>query len=514
MGSTKTYSIFSLFLLFLCFCFTAFAQEEVVSYTSPREYQIADITISGVEFLDNAALIHLSGLVVGQRILIPGDKISDAIDKLWKQNMFENIAITITRTEGNRVYLNIALEERPRLSKITFEGLSKGEINKIEEDLGVKAGDLITDYKISTIEKKTKKILLDKSYLNAEINVIRKADTSEANSLQLIVQVNKKSKVKISTITIEGNSAPKVDNPTATFWEKFLRPFNKISNPENLAFTDARIRRKLKNTKQVNFWRFWKKSKYVPSAFKEDLKTLMTAFNKEGYRDARVISDSIYKIDDKRIGIKINLFEGKPYYFGNIDFVGNKKYTELQLQEVLGIKKGELYNEEKFTKNLMSNPSGVDIYALYYDDGYLMFTATPVETNIHNDTVDMEIRIYEGLQSRFNTILLKGNTRTNDHVILRETRTVPGQLFSRSDLINSVNELRQLRFFNDQTINPDVQPNEDGSVNIQYQVEEVGSDQLELSGGWGGGMIVGTVHCKIFSKRIVGNPFLREMDKN
>lgn len=493
MGSLKNYSVYIVLLVFLSFGMRASAQQEIVNYSSPREYQIADITVSGVEFLDNAALIHLSGLVVGQRLMIPGDKISDAVDKLWKQGMFENITITITKIEGNRVYLNIGLEERPRLSYITFEGLKKGEISKIEDELDIKDGDIITDYKISTIEKKVKKVLLDKSYLNAEIHIIRKVDTTTNNSIQLIVNVDKKDKVKISNITISGNTAKAVKNSNATFWQKCIQPFAKIGNPEDLAFPDKKIRHILKNTKQVNFWRFWKKSKYIPSAFKEDLATLITDFNKEGYRDARVVSDSVYKINDKRIGIKINLFEGKPYYFGDIRFVGNKKYTDLQLKEVLGIKKGEIYNEEKFTKNLMSNPSGVDVYALYYDDGYLMFSATPVETNVYNDTVDMEIRIYEGRQSRFNEISLKGNTRTNDHVILRETRTVPGQLFSRSDLINSVNELRQLRFFNDQTINPDVQPNEDGSVNIQYQVEEVGSDQLELSGGWGGGMIVGTV---------------------
>ncbi|MDE7337928.1 MAG: outer membrane protein assembly factor BamA, partial [Bacteroidales bacterium] len=254
-----------------------------------------------------------------------------------------------------------------------------------------------------------------------------------------------------------------------------------------------RLRRIMKETKQKSALRFWKRSKYIPTAFQEDLKLITTAYNKEGFRDFRVLGDSLYNIDSKHVGLKVKVYEGDPYYFGNITFVGNEKYTSEQLSAVMNIKKGELYNEEKFTTNLMMNPQGADINSLYFDNGYLMFQAIPVETQVYGDTVDIEIRISEGVQSRFNEVRITGNDRTNDVVILRELRTVPGQLFSRTEIINSINTLRQLRYFNDETINPQPMPNADGTTDLVYSLEEVSSDQLELSGGFGGGMVVGTV---------------------
>lgn len=480
------------FLFFSSFCFCAQAQE-TVKYSTPKEYEIAGISVSGVQYLDNSALIHISGLAVEQKITIPGDKISSAIDKLWKQGLFENIQIKIVKFEGNRVFLDIYLEERPLLSRIEYEGLKKSNITKFEDDIPFKENEVVTDYKINQFKQVIKKSLVEKSYLNATVDVYKKADTAKANSLVLVVKVDKKSKVKIETIEVEGNNYVSTLPADANMKEKFLYFFNTMGNEDNKLFSDAKVRKKLKKTKQVNPWRFYKKSKYVPANFKEDLKDLEKAYSVAGFRDMRVISDSIYTINDKRIGVKLKIFEGKPYYFGNITFVGNKKYTNEHLFDVLNIKKGEVYNEEKLNSNLVMNRYGPDIYALYFDDGYLTFNAQPVETNVYNDTVDLEIRIYEGRQSRFNEISVVGNTRTNDHVVIRETRTVPGQLFSRTDLINSVNDLRQLRFFNDQTLDPKPIPLEDGSANVEFHVEEVGSDQLELSGGWGGGMVVGTI---------------------
>lgn len=480
-----------------------------VSYLHPKEYQIADITVSGVNFLDNSALIHLSGLKVGQRVTIPGDFISDAVDKLWRQGLFENIQISATQIEGNRIYLDLYMEERPRVTGIVYEGSTTAITNKIKEEISIKDGDVVTDYKIAQLEKKVMKVLVDKAYLNAKVQVIKRVDTASSNALILIVKIDKGEKVKIEHIDFEGNTAKRVDDASSTFWKKFAKSVSNAGNKENLAFTDNRLRRKLKNTKQISPLRFWKRSKYVPSEFQDDLKELVKVYNREGFRDFRVVGDSLYTIDPKRIGLKIKLYEGDPYYYGNINFVGNRKYTNEQLQAVLNIKKGDLYNEEKFNQNLMMNPNGVDVYAMYFDDGYLYFRATPVETQVYEDTVDIEIRIVEGNQARFNEIRLKGNTRTNDNVILRETRTVPGQLFSRTELVNSINALRQLRYFNDETLNAEPLPRADGSADLEYQVEEVGSDQLELSGGWGGGMIVGTIGV-VFNNFSIKNIFKKD----
>ncbi|MEG2665505.1 MAG: BamA/TamA family outer membrane protein, partial [Bacteroidales bacterium] len=374
-------------------------------------------------------------------------------------------------------------------------GVNKTIENKIKEDITIKEGDIITDYKIGQIEKKVREIMIEKSFLNAEVSIIKKADTVQANSLILIVKINKNDRIKIETIHFDGNKALMPEVEGLNVWQKISKAFGKVGNKENLAFPSQKLKRKMKNTKEEAWWRFWKRSKYVASAFREDLKSLSEAYNKEGFRDFRVVDDSVYTINPTRLGIKIKVFEGDPYYFGNISFVGNKKYSEEQLKAILNVKKGEIYNEEKFTKNLMMNPSGLDINSLYFDDGYLYFSATPVETLVYNDTVDIEIRIVEGSQARFNEIRIRGNTRTNDHVILRETRTVPGQLFSRTEIINSINALRQLRYFNDETLNPEPQPRMDGTntTDLEYQLEVVGSDQLELSGGWGGGLIVGTI---------------------
>lgn len=478
--------------LFLLLPVKSWSQQSV-SYSYPQEYQIAGITVSGVSYLDPSALVRLSGLEVGQRIKIPGDLTADAIDKLWKQGLFEDITLGISKIEGNRVYLNINLKERPRLSGIMYEGVPKSIENKVKDDLKIKEGQMLTEYKIGQLEKKIKDEFLDKGYLNAEFEIIKKADTVSSGGVILLVKADKKEKVKVAKLEIEGNNAVTPEAENLDFWKNMARKFRKIGNKENLAFSDKRIRRVMKNTKQKAALRFWKRSKYIPSGLEEDFKTLTEAYNKEGFRDFRVLGDSIYTIDKKNIGIKLKVYEGDPYYFGDITFVGNEKYSSEQLSAVMNIKKGELYNEEKFTTNLLMNPKGADINSLYFDNGYLYFQAVPVETQVYGDTVDIEVRIAEGVQARFREIRLQGNTRTNDHVILREMRTVPGQLFSRTEIINSVNALRQMRYFNDESINPQPIPNQDGTADLEYQFEEVGSDQLELSGGFGGGMVVGTI---------------------
>ncbi|MDE7149171.1 MAG: hypothetical protein K2O01_01990, partial [Bacteroidales bacterium] len=240
---------------------TAAAQnmtDGMMSYSHPKEYQIADITVSGVNFLDNNALIHLSGLKVGQRVTIPGDFISDAIDKLWRQGLFENIQISATQIEGNRIYLDLYMEERPRVTGIVYEGSTTAITNKIKEEISIKDGDVVTDYKIAQLEKKVRQVLMDKAYLNGKVQVVKRVDTASSNSLILIVKIDKGPKVKIAHIDFEGNTAQRVDDAGSTFWKKFAKSISNAGNKENLAFTDSRLRRKLKNTKQISPLRFWK----------------------------------------------------------------------------------------------------------------------------------------------------------------------------------------------------------------------------------------------------------------
>ena len=244
--------------------------QEAISYDGVREYQIAGITVTGISYLDDNALIRLSGLAVGQRMRIPGDATAKAIDNLWKQGLFENIAIQATRIEGDRIYLNIALKERPRLSLITYEGLPKSVITKVDDELKLKTGDILTDYKIGQLEELVKKELLDKAYLNATVEVIKKADTLVESGINLLVRVDKKEKVKIAEITFEGNDAVAPESANLDFWQKVGKSFRKVGNKENLAFSDKRLRRVMKNTKQKAALRFWKRSKYVPSAFQEE----------------------------------------------------------------------------------------------------------------------------------------------------------------------------------------------------------------------------------------------------
>jgi outer membrane protein insertion porin family len=483
--------------------------DNYISYSTAKEYEIADITVTGVNYLDPRTITQLSGLAVGQTVKIPGETISGAIDKLWRQSLFESVTLSIKAIEGRRIYLDIALEERPRLSTIHYDGIKKNLQTKVKENLKINDNEVLNDYKLAQIEKNIKKTLVEKGYLHTEIQLIKKADTLIPNSIVLTAKITTGAKVKVGAITFEGNDAKKIDVTGLRSWEKFKRWFNNIGNKEDKAFSDAMLRRTLKETKQKAWWRFWKRSKYVPSAFKGDLDNTNKAYNKEGFRDFRVVADSVYDISPKLVGIKVKLYEGNRYRFGDISFVGNKKYTEEQLKAVLNIKKGEVYNEEKFNTNMTMNPSGIDINAMYFDDGYLFFNATPVETRIYGDTVDMEIRIFEGTQARFNEITIAGNTRTNDHVILRETRTIPGQLFSRTELINSINALRGMRYFNDETIGSDPKANPDGSADMHYTVEEVGSDQLELSGGWGAGTIVGTIGV-VFNNFSLRNVFKKD----
>lgn len=438
----------------------------VVNYSSPKDYEIGGITVSGVEFLDNNILILLSGLQVGDVISVPGDKTTKAIQNLWDQGLFEEVTISISKTQGKLIFLNIHLVERPRLSKYYFTGIKKAEADNLKDELKMSRGDVVTEEYLIRIQNKIRRHFIDKAYLNIEVNIQQIKDTTSLkNDIDLKIEVNKKQKVKIRNIDIKGN--------------------------ENLA--SSKIKRGMKDTKEKTFYRIWKRSKYISSNYTKDKKTIIEKYHELGYRDAKIVNDTLIHLSEKEVELEIKIEEGNQYYFGDITWSGNTKYSDKELSKILGIKKGDVYNKNVLDANLYMNMEGMDISSLYLDDGYLFFQVNPTESRVYNDTIDLVMQIYEGKQAIINKVTITGNTRTNDHVILREIRTKPGELFKRSDITRTLRELAQLRYFNQEKLNVNPVPNPtDGTVDIEYIVEETSTDQIELSGGWGMGQIVGT----------------------
>lgn len=467
---TKKYLI-PILLLFILFPYNfTFAQSveknEVIDYSKPKEYTIAGISVSGVQFIDNNMLIMFSGLAVGEKIMIPGDKITGAITKLWKQGMFEDIEISVAKIEGDNIFLKMQLTEQPKLSKFSFNGIKKTEADDLREEMGIVRGDVVNKNTINKITTKVEKYFIDKGYLNVATTVKKVVDTTGANDVILYININKGSKVKIQEIVLNGNSS----------YERGV------------------VLMQLKNTKQKAFYRVWKASKYVEKDYRDDLTKVIDYYYSNGYRDARIVSDSLVKINEKYIKLYIDLHEGSKYYFGNITWVGNTKYSSNALNAVLGIKKGEVYNQKHFETRLFMDMEAGDVHSLYMNDGYLFSSITPVETNIHNDTIDLEVRIYEGKQARVKHVTVSGNSKTHDNVIFREIRTKPGELFNRAEIIRTQRELAQLQYFDQNKLGVNPKPNPvDGTVDIEYVVEETSSDQIEMSLGWGLGTLVGTV---------------------
>ena len=492
-----------------------------IDYERPSEYIIGGITVSGVEQLDRNVIIMLSELDLGTKIKIPGDKITSAIRKLWSQGLFENVSITATDIQANKIFLNIELKERPRLSKFSFNGIRKAEADDLREKINLSRGDVITDHLIIRTTNIIKDHYASKGYLNSDITIQEKADSKVDNFEDLIINIKKNKKVKISIINIYGNEdvtdASLKGSMKETKERGSFNPLNPlgplvldlVADVATLKFKKFQddIAVYISDSYNVNIM---KGSKYIESNFDEDLNLIVSKYNKMGYRDAHIIKDSIYKIDNQNIGIDITLEEGNKYYFRNIEWIGNTIYTSEFLTTVLGIRSGDVYNKELLETNINYNPMGFDISSLYMDNGYLFFSAMPIEVYVSNDSIDLEIRMFEGKQARINKVTIKGNEKTNDHVVIRELRTVPGQLFSRSDIIRSTRELANLQYFNAETIQPDVKPNPtDGTVDVEYLVEETSADQIELSGGWGYGRIIGTIGLK-FNNFSLNNFFKKD----
>lgn len=499
-------------LLYFSLLFTPslFAQisiggNDVTDYSAPKDYYLGGVTVSGVKYLDGNVLVMLSGLTVGEKIKIPGDKVSRAIRKLWEQGLFEEVSISVTRIVNDQIFLDIYLKERPRLSKFQFNGIKKSDADDIREKIRLVKGDYVTDNLII----KTKNIIYDfyhdKGFLNAEVEIIQRRDSAAANEVTLLINIDKNEKVKVYNITLHGNKQIGEDLLTASFKKtKEKSVFNPLNDLEEALaqstvaaaqtnFTDVADIMGKHATDNVKI-RLFKSSKFIEEDYEEDKTNLVAKYNSMGYRDARILRDSISKNDDNTISIDLWVEEGPKYYIRSITWVGNTKYKSDFLDRILKIRKGDVYDQDALDQALTYNPSGADIRSLYMDDGYLFFDVVPVETRVENDSIDLEIRMHEGKQATISRVTIKGNTKTNDHVALREVQTRPGQLFSRDRLIRSQRQLAQLKYFDAEKLAPNVSPNpEDGTVDISYDVTETSADQIELSGGWGYGRIIGTL---------------------
>lgn len=458
------FSKYFLLIIFIQLSFNTLTAQVKFDYANPKEYHIGGISISGIRYLNHNALVQLSGLKIGQNIKIPGEAITSSLKKLWKQGLFSDIKMSYTKIVGDTIYLDIFLQERPRLSRLIITGIMNTQIKDLEEKINLKRGGQVTENIINRTKNIISNYFIDKGYYNVDINAVQKNDTTYQNTVILYIDIDKKDKVKISEIDFEGNTV----------------------------FEDKKLRKFLKETKHKRWYGLFKPSKYVPDTYEEDKKGLIVKMNEKGYRDAKIISDTLIHNADNTITLKIKVDEGNQFFFKNITWVGNKKFTSDQLSSALKIKKGDIYDQAVLDERLSIEDDAVS--NLYMDDGYLFFNVTPVEINIQNDSIDLEIRVFEGPQATIKNVTITGNTRTNDNVIRREIRTRPGELFRKSDIIRTVRELAQLGHFDPEQIVPTPKPNpQDGTVDLEYALVEKANDQIELSGGWGAGMIVGTL---------------------
>lgn len=457
------------------------AEEQVTkaSYSGlPRKYTIADITITGCENLDQKILINLSGLKIGQEIAIPGDAITQALKRYWNHGLFSDVKIYQRKVVDNQVYLEIALKERPRLNDISFVGLKRSEIKEVEEKVAMMKETQVTPFLLTRAEKYVRDYFVAKGFYNAEVKIVQRDDPKRPNYVNLEINVDKKEKVKVKNLDIEGNKQIKY----------------------------RKLNRAMKKTNEKKLYNFFRTKKFIKEEYENDLRNLIDLYNEKGYRDARIVSETVTRHGDNKVDIKIVVEEGNKYYLGDVTWVGNSIYSSDYLSHVFRMKKGDVYDSKRLNKRLFEEDDAV--HNLYMDNGYLFSNITPIESNVYGDTIDLEMRVIEGTQATINDVIIQGNDKTNEHVVRREIRTKPGQLFSKSELIRTVRELAQLGHFNPETINPTPVPDyENGTVDIIYGLEEKSNDQIELSGGWGAGMFVGSVGLSFnnFSLRNIFN---------
>ena len=474
-----------LFVILLLISAKVFSQEAksdstnfYIDYSSPKEYVIAGLEVDGIRYLDTQVLLQISGLNVGDKIMVPGEAFANAIKKLWNHGLFSDVKITVDKISGDNIWLRVHLQERPKLADINFNGVTKSEKDDITKKVLLLKGSQVTDNQLKSAEKLIKKIFLDKGFLNTTVSVIQRDDTTQTNSVILDINVDKKEKVKVDQIVFHGNTNLK----------------------------SGVLEKSMKKTKAKKIKNFFSSKKFLTEKYTEDKINLIKKFNEKGYRDATITKDSITKLNNDKIRLDIWLDEGDKYYFRNIKWVGNTVYPSEYLSARLGIKKGDVFDQKLLDKRTKDDEDAVS--SDYLDHGYLFFNLSPMETRVEADSIDIEMRIQEGRQATIDKIIISGNTKTNEHVARRELRTLPGDLFSKADIIRTVRELSQLGHFDPEAITPDVRPHpENGTVDINYELVEKANDQIELSGGWGANMFVGTIGLKFsnFSVRNIMN---------
>jgi outer membrane protein insertion porin family len=495
-----------------------------LSYSKPQKFRIAEIKAVGLATLDEIAVISLSGLRVDDVISVPGDAISSALKRLWGQGIIGDVKILVTKIEGDDIYLLLELTERPRFSRVEFTGVNKTQEGELKDKVKIR-GRVVRDDVLSTSQRAIRQYFVDKGFLNTEVKVLQERDTTLPNSVKIRFDVDSKTKVKINQVNIYGNeevSDKKIkgklkgtkEHPRMHFVREMV---SRVTNTTPKSAKEAVVYRNIVSDEEVKMYmnknfklNFFTASKFVAKDFKEDKEKVIGYYNSRGYRDAVIIADSTYRHTDNTINVDISLEEGVKYYYRNITFVGNYLHEDEVLLARLGIEKGDVYDKEKLEKRLNYDPQkGDDVSSLYQDNGYLFFQIDPVEIKVLADSIDIEMRIFEGPQVTVNSVTIEGNERTSDHVVMREIRILPGQKFNRSLLVRTIRELSQLGYFDPEKIEPDMRPNfEEATVDITFKLEERPNDQIELSGGWGGFFgFVGTVGLVFnnFSIKNIGN---------
>lgn len=459
---------------------TMSAQQKIVNpditYSgTPKTYKLAGLTVTGIEGYEDYVLTGISGLTVGQELEVPGTAITDAVKRYWKHGLFSDVSISADSIVGDNIYLKIHLAPRPRISTINYNGLKKTEREDMEKKLGLLKGGQITPNMIDRAKILAKKYFEDKGYKNAEVFIRQRDDVAAKNQVILDIDVDKKEKLKVRSIIIDGDNQLGEKKIKGTLFSKG-------------AFAKTHEAGKLAN--------ILKSKKFTPERWAEDKKNLITKYNEYGYRDAMIVKDSVWNVDPKHVDIYVKVDEGKKYYIRNIKWVGNTIYSTDYLSRLLDMKKGDVYNQTYLNKRLSQDEDAVG--NAYWNNGYLFYNLQPTEVNIVGDSIDLEMRITEGQQARINRVRINGNDRLYENVVRRELRTKPGDLFSKEALQRSARELASMGHFDPEAINPVPEPNyEDGTVDINYNLKQKSNDQVELSLGWGQTGVIGRVGLKL-----------------
>ena len=457
-----------------------------ISYVKGQEYVLGGITVTGLKKFSEETVKIFTGLRNGQIIKLPGDKLTSAIKKLYDTKQFSDVDVYIAKIDGNVAYLQFNVKELPKLNEVTFTGIRKSKRKELKKETDLKTGAMVTDNLIVTSTNYFKKKYTDKGFLKTKVSINTSKDTSDINVVNMDVHIDRGTRIKIKDISFIGNKE----------------------------FSDSKLRKTMSNTKEKMFGRFWKASKYIEDKYRDDLESILEKYSRQGYRDARIISDKLVWNDDNTISLEIKVEEGKQYYFDDINFVGNKNFTVNQLTRVLGIDKGDIYNGTVLKERVKgdNSPDSQDLQTLYHNNGYLFASVDAVETKVVNDSITVEIRIREDEQATIKKVTVIGNEKTNDHVIYRELRVKPGDLFNRAAIIRSIREIGQLGFF-DTNVTPDVKPDwQNKTADIDFTVTEKGGSQIELQGGYGGGAFIGTLGLS-FNNFAIRNLFNKEAYK-